>query len=77
MKKARDKENSEASVTKKQLKLSLNRPTKDRFAYLEDKVIKTINKGYVHPNTEKNTKWLLKCFNEWWYARNENGKAMP
>ena len=64
MKKVRDKENTVKhlySVPKKRLK---------------DKVIKTINKGYVHPSTEKNIKWLLKCFNEWWYARNENRKAI-
>ena len=33
--------------------------------------MEAICKGYVPPNTEKNTKWALKCFNEWRYARNE------
>ena len=84
MKNARVKVNSEASVPKKRQKLSLNGTTKDTYittdyiynAYIEDMEIKTISKGYVPPNTEENTKWALKCFNEQRYTRNEIGKTI-
>ena len=56
-------------IPKERLKLSLSK--KNRFAYLQKEEMETIRKGYVPPNTEKNTKWALKCFNEWRYARNE------
>lgn len=32
--------------------------------------METINKGYVPANTEKNTKWSVKCFNEWLISLN-------
>ena len=56
-------------IPKKRLKLSLSK--KNRYAYIQKEEMETIRKGYVPPNTEKNTKWALKCFNEWRYARNE------
>ena len=56
-------------VPKMRLKLSLTK--KNRFAYIQKEEMETIRKGYVPPNTEKNTKWALKCFNEWRYTRKE------
>jgi hypothetical protein len=37
-----------------------------------DKDMAVISKGYVNPNTSKNTQWALKIFNEWKAYRNEN-----
>ena len=56
-------------IQKKRLKLSLAK--KNRFVYKQKEEMETICKGYVPPNTEKNTNWALKCLNEWRYARNE------
>ena len=35
-----------------------------------DEAMKTITKGYVPPNTQKNTSWAMTVFNEWRLARN-------
>ena len=35
-----------------------------------DEAMKTITKGYVPPNTQKNTSWAMTVFNEWRLPRN-------
>ena len=30
-----------------------------------------MSKGYVSPNTHKNTDWAVRCFREWMSARNK------
>ena len=51
------KENVDPEIQDIPKKLSLAKT--NRFVYEE------MCKGYVPLNTEKNTKWALKCFNEW------------
>ena len=43
---------------------------KERFAIVSSEEMNTICKGYVPANTEKNTKWSVKCFKEWIFCRN-------
>ena len=71
-----EKENEVENRPKKRLRLSTLQ--KDRFAYIEEeeiasicKEIASICKGYVPPNTQKNTNWALKCFTEWSFSRNK------
>ena len=47
MRKASDKQNSESSVPKNRLKLSLNRPTQDCSAYIENMEMETITKSFI------------------------------
>ena len=61
----------EGEPPKKLLKLSESQ--KDRFSYISAGEMEEICKGFVPVNTEKNTKWAMKCFNEWCSARNTKG----
>ena len=49
--------------------------TKKRFGSpLKDNDMKTVMKGHVPPNTQKNTLWALNCFREWMLTRNERAQ---
>ncbi len=70
-----DEELTEPRGKKRKLSLSLKRQTskseeKERFEFVGDEEMETICKGYVPVNTEKNTKWSVKCFNQWVVSRN-------
>ena len=56
-----------SSPKPKKVRLSLQKP---RFERVSDEDMSTICKGYVPPNTAKNTKWSVTVFNEWKSARN-------
>ena len=58
-----------ATAPSKKLKLLLQKP---RFECISDEDMSTICKGYVPPNTMKNTKWSVGVFNEWRWARNSD-----
>ena len=53
-------------IPKKRLKLSLAK--KNRFVYKQKEEMEQFVKATFHRTL---TKWALKCFNEWRYARNE------
>ena len=54
---------------KKQRKLDSQ--AESRFASaVSDEKMAVISKGYVPPNTQKNTDWAVRCFGEWVSARN-------
>ena len=63
---AEDKEN----IQEANKKLSLSSGKKSRFHYKTEKEMEELSRGYVPPNTEKNTKWATKCFKEWIFSRN-------
>ncbi len=47
-------------------------PAKKRFASaVSDVDMAVMSKGYVPPNTQKNTDWAMNCFREWRSARNK------
>ena len=49
--------------------------TKKRFGSpLKDNEMKTVMKGHVPLNTQKNTLWALNCFREWMLTRNERAQ---
>ena len=49
--------------------------TKERFGSpLKDGEMKTVVKGHVLGNTQKNTLWVLNCFCEWMIVRNERAR---
>ena len=55
---------------KKRRKLDL--PAKSCFANaVSDEKMAVMLKGYVPPNTQKNTDWAVRCFREWMSARNK------
>ena len=48
---------------------------KARFAEAKSaEEIADLTKGYVPPNTSKNTSWAVKVFNDWHCERNEKQK---
>uniref|UniRef100_A0A1X7TLL5 ZMYM2-like/QRICH1 C-terminal domain-containing protein n=1 Tax=Amphimedon queenslandica TaxID=400682 RepID=A0A1X7TLL5_AMPQE len=63
-----DKMAEDMPVPKKR-RVSLSAP-KSRFVYKSEEEMDAIKKGFVPPNTEKNTKWAQKCFIEWLNERN-------
>ena len=48
-----------------QKKLKLATSQKERFKYVSTEEMSELSKGFVPANTEKNTRWALKCFCEW------------
>ena len=55
----------------KKLKLSLKNPRPgSRFEHVDEEEMSEICKGYVPPNTAKNTHWSLSVFIEWKSSRN-------
>ena len=58
---------------RRKLALSLNK--KSRFQHIDDNEMASICKGYVPPNTEKNTRWSLSVFREWKSSRTDNKKC--
>ena len=54
----------------KKRRLSLKSPSHSRFLYKSKEELETISKGFVPPNTAKNTRWARNCFLEWMYERN-------
>jgi len=49
--------------------------TKKRFGNpLKDGEMKTVVKGHVPVNMQKNTLWALNCFREWMIVRNERAR---
>ena len=55
----------------KKLKKKTAVATKKHFGSpLKDNDMKTVMKGHVPPNTQKNTLWALNCFREWMLTRN-------
>ena len=55
----------------KKLKLSLKRPRPGScFEHVDEEEMSEICKGYVPPNTSKNTRWSFSIFNEWKSSRN-------
>ena len=75
------KEESEESITPKPVKkrkcLSLSRkkkalsPTSRFSTMVRDDEVSSMSKGYVPPNTQKNTDWAVKNFGTWHDQRNE------
>ena len=56
----------------KRLKLSLKKPRPEsRFGRVDEEEMSVICKGYVPPNTAKNTRWSMSVFNEWRSCRNK------
>ena len=49
---------------RKKLRLLMNNPP-SRFERVDENEMAVICKGYVPPNTQKNTRWSLSVFNEW------------
>ena len=75
-----EEEKSEESVTPKPAKrrkcLSLSRkkmlsPTSRFSTMVGDDEVSSMSKGYVPPNTQKNTDWAVKNFGTWRDQRNE------
>ena len=75
-----EEEESEESVTPKQVKkrkcLSLSRkkalsPTSRFSTMVGDDKVSSMSKGYMPPNTQKNTDWAVKNFGTWRDQRNE------
>ena len=54
----------------KKRRLSLKSPSHSSFLYKSKEELETISKGFVPPNTAKNTRWARNCFLEWMYERN-------
>ena len=66
----------EAGPRTKRPRLSLS--LKKCFEAVREEDMENICRGYVPPNTEKNTKWAVKCFNEWISFRNQaEGEKCP
>ena len=63
-------------LAKKRLSLSLRSNSK-RFVHVSSQEMNLISSGYVPPNTEKNTRWALKVFNEWRFSREETEDRCP
>ena len=58
-----------ARISKERVKLAGG----ERFAKAKTSTeVADITKGYVPPNTAKNTTWALRVFEEWRTARNKN-----
>ena len=76
-----EEEESEASITPKPAKkrkcLFLSRkkkalsPTSRFSTMVGDDKVSSMSKGYVPPNTQKNTDWAVKNFGTWRDQRNE------
>ena len=50
----------------------------DRFSEItSDEALAKISKGYIPPNTEKNTAWSMRVFEQWQEARKARGNAVP
>ena len=47
-------------------------PEKRFIRPVSDAQMAVVSKGYVPPNTKKNTDWTVTCFREWRSARNRN-----
>ena len=59
----------------KKLRLSLQKPRpKSRFERVDEKEMSVICKGYIPPNTEKNTRWGVTVFNDWKSSRNRESE---
>ena len=62
----------EGEPRKKKLKLATSQ--KERFKYVSTEEMSELSKSFVPANTEKNTRWALKCFCEWRSARSGSDK---
>ena len=61
---------------------SLNGKEKARSKYCfsevtTDKVLAELSKGYIPPNTEKNTGWAMRVFEQWQESRRARGNPVP
>lgn len=68
---AESKENASPKPKRRKLSLSTNKGKKTtRFNFKTQEEIEDLSKGYIPPNTEKNTKWAKSVFTDWVAQRN-------
>jgi len=70
-----NKENDDFQPAKKKAKVAKQKKQvlSERFQKSKsDEEMKRISKGYVPPNTQKNTAWAMAVFREWRLARNRD-----
>ena len=52
--------------------------SEDRFSEVTtDEELADLSKGYVPPNTEKNTGWAMRVFEQWQESRRARGNPVP